>query len=70
MVTKNKKMRFRNKKNGLQVIYDEAGSKRELVPGATIFLDPEWAGRFKCLEKVISEKAGPGRPPKEDNKEE
>ncbi len=57
-----KKTRFRNKTKGMQVIYDEFGGKRELVPNATILLDPSWAGRYKCLEKVVSTKAGPGRP--------
>lgn len=65
-----KKVRFRNKFEGMQVIYDEEGSKKELVPNATIFLDPAWGSRYKCLEKVIDPKAGPGRPPKEDKNEE
>ncbi len=64
-----KKIRFRNKADGLRVIYDENGGKKELVPNATIFLEPDWGNRFKCLERVINPKAGPGRPPKE-NKEE
>jgi len=70
MTTKAKKVRYKNKRKGLQIIYDENGSKKELVPGATIFLDPEWAGRYRCLERVISDKAGPGRPPKSQNNEE
>ncbi len=66
MVTK--KVMFRNKMKGLHVIYDENGGKRELVPNATISLEPEWGNRFRCLEKVVNPNAGPGRPPK--NKEE
>ena len=47
-----KKARYRNKEDGLRVIYDEDGTKRELVPQGTILLDASWAGRFRCLEKV------------------
>lgn len=54
-----KKIRFRNRESGLRVIYDESGSKRELVPGGTINLDPEWAGRFRCLEKADSTTKAP-----------
>lgn len=47
-----KKVRFRNRDDGLRVIYDESGAKRELVPGGTIQLEPRWGGRFRCLEMV------------------
>jgi hypothetical protein len=49
-----KKIRFRNRDDGLRVIYDESGTKKELVPGGTVLLDPEWAGRFRCLERTDS----------------
>ncbi len=52
-----KKIRFRNKDKGLRVIYDESGSKRELVPKGTIMLEPEWGSRYRCLERVSTETA-------------
>jgi len=57
-----KKVRFRNRSESLQVIYDESGTKRELVPGGTILLDADWGGRFRCLEKATNV------PPKEKEK--
>ncbi len=50
---KAKKVRFRNKSDGLQVVYNEDGEKRELVPNATIFFDPAWGSRYRCLEQVV-----------------
>jgi len=47
-----KKVRFRNNEDGLRVIYDENGNKKELVPKGTILLDPAWGGRFRCLARV------------------
>lgn len=59
-----KKVRFRNRSESLQVIYDESGTKRELVPGGTIILDNDWGGRFRCLEKATA------TPPKKDEGKE
>lgn len=61
-----KKVRFRNRHNGLRVIYDSTGRKVELVPGGTVFLEPSWAGRFRCLEKVEDTSS---KPPKKEKKE-
>ena len=50
-----KKIRFRNRHDGLRVVYDESGTKREIVPNGTILLEPEWGSRFRCLERVEQE---------------
>ena len=38
--------RFKNITNRLQVIYDETGDKKEVVPGGTIILDEAWGRKF------------------------
>lgn len=47
-----KKILFRNKEEGLRIVYDEAGEKREVVPGGTLYLTPKWGGRYRCLERA------------------
>lgn len=47
-----KKERYINRTPGLQIVYDEAGNKREIVPRGSIFMTPEWAKRFKCLRRA------------------
>lgn len=45
--------RFKNVSGKLQVVYDETGDKREVVPNGTIILDEKWGMRFnRCLELV------------------
>jgi len=47
--------RFRNKTNRLQLVYDEHGEKREIVPGGTVILEESWGRRFaRVLELVDS----------------
>ena len=50
-----KKIRFRNRHDGLRIVYDESGTKKEIVPNGTILLEPEWGSRFRCLERVEQE---------------
>lgn len=38
--------RFKNITTKLQVIYDETGDKKEVVPGGTIILDEAWGRKF------------------------
>lgn len=52
MAKTQRKERYLNRTNGLQIVYDETGVKRELVPGGSIFMSPEWAKRFKCLRRA------------------
>lgn len=50
--------RFRNKTDQLQVIYDETGLKREIVPNGTILLEEKWGRKFhRVLEAVVVTKA-------------
>jgi hypothetical protein len=45
--------RFKNVSGKLQVVYDETGDKREVVPNGTIILEEQWGMRFnRCLEIV------------------
>jgi len=49
--------RFKNVSDKLQVLYDETGSKREVVPGGTIILEEKWGAKFnRFLEIVEAEK--------------
>ena len=49
--------RFKNVSDKLQVLYDETGEKRELVPGGTIVMDEKWGMQFnRFLEPVKSAK--------------
>lgn len=49
--------RFKNVSDKLQVLYDETGSKREVVPGGTIILEEKWGAKFnRVLEIVEAEK--------------
>ena len=46
--------RYKNKTDVLQVVYDEQGSKRQIVPGGTIIMEEKWAGRYhRVLELVV-----------------
>ena len=38
--------RFKNVTDKLQILYDENGNKREVVPGGTIILDESWGRKF------------------------
>lgn len=44
--------RYVNKSDLLQVLYDERGTKREIVPNGTIILDEKTAMRFPFLQAV------------------
>lgn len=45
--------RFRNKTKYLQLVYDEHGERREIVPGGTVILEEAWGRRFgRVLELV------------------
>lgn len=47
------KKRFKNKTKKLQVIYDDSGERREIVPNGTIVLEEDWGRRFgRVLELV------------------
>lgn len=47
--------RYRNKTSILQVIYDERGDRREIVPGGTLILNENWGRKYrKILEPVVS----------------
>lgn len=49
--------RFRNKTAYLQLVYDEHGERREIVPNGTIILEESWGRRFgRVLELVEPEK--------------
>ena len=50
--------RFKNKTDRLQLVYDEQGIKREIVPNGTIILEEKWGERFsRVLELVPTKKA-------------
>jgi len=50
--------RFKNITTRLQVIYDESGDKKEVVPGGTIILDEAWGRRFaRVLAPVEAKKS-------------
>jgi pyruvate/oxaloacetate carboxyltransferase len=45
--------RYRNKTDVLQIVYDEQGVKREVVPDGTIIMEDSWAKRYhRVLEEV------------------
>ena len=49
--------RFKNITTKLQVIYDETGDKKEVVPGGTIILDEDWGRKFaRVLAPVEAKK--------------
>ena len=48
--------RFKNITTRLQVIYDESGDKKEVVPGGTIILDEAWGRRFARVLAPIEAK--------------
>jgi len=49
--------RFKNITTKLQVIYDETGDKKEVVPGGTIILDEAWGRKFaRVLAPVEAKK--------------
>jgi hypothetical protein len=49
--------RFKNITTRLQVIYDETGDKKEVVPGGTIILDEAWGRKFaRVLAPVEAKK--------------
>jgi hypothetical protein len=45
--------RFRNVSGKLQVLYDETGDKREIVPNGTIILEETWGARFNRFLEVV-----------------
>lgn len=67
MKTATNKIRFRNKAKGLQVIYDENGNKKEVIPQGVVMLTPEWGVRYRCLEKVDAPKKQPPTSKKKDD---
>jgi len=50
-------VRYKNKSDVLQVLYDERGTKREVIPGGTIKLTKAHASRFRFLVPVVQEKS-------------
>ena len=40
--------RFRNKTKYLQLVYDEHGERREIVPGGTVILEESWETIRRC----------------------
>ena len=50
------KKRFKNITNSLQVIYDEAGNKRELVPKGTIMLEEAWGLKYYRVLEMLRTK--------------
>lgn len=45
--------RFKNVSNKLQVLYDETGNKREIVPNGTIILEETWGRKFNQFLAVV-----------------
>ena len=46
--------RYRNKTDVLQIVYDEQGVKREVVPDGTIIMEDSWeSGIIECLKKYL-----------------
>lgn len=60
----NVRKRFKNVSDSLQVIYDESGNKREIVPGGTIILEENWGQKFARFLVVVE------APRKETKKED
>ena len=48
--------RFKNITTRLQVIYDETGDKKEVVPGGTIILDEAWGRKFSRVLAPVEAK--------------
>lgn len=59
-----RRVRFKNKTNRLQVLYNEHGEKFELIPNGTILLTPTWANRYGKILAVVEEKVKPEKPAK------
>lgn len=56
--------RYRNKTDVLQIVYDEQGTKREVVPDGTIIMEDSWAKRYhRVLEEVPTVSKAPGFSP-------
>jgi len=45
--------RFRNKTNRIQVVYNESGDRREIVPEGTIILEESWGRRFNRVLEMV-----------------
>jgi hypothetical protein len=45
--------RFKNVSGKLQVVYDEAGDKREVVPNGTIIMEEQWGMRFNRVLEIV-----------------
>lgn len=50
--------RFKNKTKRLQLIYDERGERREIVPNGTIILEEDWGKRFGKVLEIVEAKKG------------
>lgn len=48
--------RFKNVSKKLQVIYDDAGNKREIVPGGTIIVDEKLGRKFHRFLEIVEKK--------------
>ena len=48
--------RFKNRTDKLQIIYDEQGVKREIVPNGTIILEENWGKRFSKVLAPVDKK--------------
>ena len=60
--------RFRNKTKYLQLVYDEQGEKREIVPNGTVILEESWGRRFAgVLELVVPAKTQTANDGKKDD---
>ena len=56
--------RFKNVSDTLQVLYDETGDKREIVPGGTILLEEKWGAKFGRFLTLVE--TGKGKKATED----
>lgn len=45
--------RFRNKTDRIQLIYDESGNKRELIPKGTVVLEEKWGRRYSRILELV-----------------
>ena len=45
--------RFKNVSGKLQVVYDEVGDKREVVPNGTIIMEEQWGMRFNRVLEIV-----------------
>lgn len=45
--------RFKNVSGKLQVVYDENGDKREVVPNGTLIMEEQWGMRFSRVLEIV-----------------